>query len=165
MIIVAERSFDMKAKRNLCFLLFLVFSIIGCANFAERKIVENPTFKGPFKFGTVDILGMETAPYLMNSIMTKVETYLRQEGLLYDEKIKGPFYTVDMLIKAEYPAFRKSENMSSYTNLETKVVLRDPDGRVMKEGVIGSVNGFREMLSDFTELEHAKEIVRFITTK
>lgn len=153
-------------KRIGFILLPLLCSILIYACAADkRSLIENPQLRGPFKFGKVDIQDMHTAPYLVNSIMIKVQNILALEGMLYKEDTKGPYYTIDLLIKAEYPAFVRHEDMASYTLLETKVILRDSAGKEIKQGNISTINAFKGMTADYTEIEHAKEIVRFVTSK
>lgn len=153
-------------KRISLFLITVLclISIYSCAT-DKKGLIQNPQLRGPFKFGKVDIQDMHTAPYLINSIMIKVQNKLQLEGMLYKEDSKGPYYTIDLLIKAEYPAFVRHEDMASYTILETKVILKDPDGKEIKQGNISTINAFKGMTADYTEIEHAKEIVRFVTSK
>jgi hypothetical protein len=149
-------------KILLCLMAFIFVS--SCANLDSERL-KVPSDIGPFKIAKVDLGDIHTAPYLLNSIMSKTSRILDQYGILYDPQKHQKYLTLELIIYAIYPAFARHENMSSYDFLETKVTVKDPDGKIIKEGTVSTVNAFRETLADFTENQHAKEILRFLISK
>ncbi|MFN3535320.1 MAG: hypothetical protein ACK4WB_08020 [Desulfatiglandales bacterium] len=155
----------MKIIKTVIILTFALVVFSSCASVTSQKAVESPKFRGPFKLVKVDITDMKTSPYLINSIMFKVQNILEREGVAYKEETKTAYYQVELFISADYPAFVKSENMSGYSSLETRVVLKDPTGKPIKEGKVSTFNAFKDITSDFTEVSHARDIVSFITSQ
>jgi hypothetical protein len=139
---------------------FLIL-IVACATVPKQETLART---GPFKIQTVELTDMKTAPYLLNSINFKLQRLLSQKDLLYKPDVQKKYLEVELFISASYPAFIRYEESSSYSSLETKVVLKDMDGNVIKQGTITTINAFRVATSDFTEMDHVGEIVRFLTS-
>jgi len=154
----------MKVLFKVFFVLMGFFLVSSCANLGTEKL-KVPSDVGVFKISKVDVGDIHTAPYLLNSIMSKTNRLLDQYGILYDPQKHQKYYTIDLIIYASYPAFVRHENMSSYDFLETKITVKDQDGKVIKEGTVSTLNAFRETLADFTENQHAKEILKFLISK
>ncbi len=144
------------------FILFLIVFIHGCAT---RQLIETNGPKRLFIVSSVKILDNETEPYLKNFLKARLEEVLLDKGLLYKEGAEGELFRIDVTILANYPPFVQKAKMSWYQSLESTVSLMGPGDRIIKEGHIITYNGWGPVTAQFTELQHARDIVEFLLGK
>jgi hypothetical protein len=143
--------------------LFLVFP--GCASSGPKVPAKAPDYsrvKGyMIRPGEIKAGSFETPPYIPTRVRFLLEQQLREKQLLAsggDQKV----LTVNIVSSAYYTFFRR-EHPSSYDQLTSTVEVVDTSQpEIIAKTTITSYNGFGDSTSDFTEIDHVRQIVKFL---
>ncbi|GEM_PF-3589252 len=117
---------------------------------------------GEVKAGTFD-----TAPYIPQKIKFEVVKGLKEKGLLAGPQGSERRLVVHIVVFASYLGYHHTFTgcQDCYNELASHVQVSDPQkGEVIARTVVHSFNGGGAIVnvSDFTEMDHAKQIVTFL---
>jgi hypothetical protein len=158
----------MKCCRGIIWLAMAVsLSLIfpGCATSGPKEPVQThdySRFKGyMIKLGEFEAGSFDTPPYIPTKIQFQLELQLRQKKLLASEGDKKVL-TVNVVSSTRYNFFRR-ESASRYTELTSVVEVVDTGlPEIIAKTTIYSYNAWGEQTSDFTEIDHVRDIVKFL---
>jgi hypothetical protein len=157
----------MKFCRGIIWLVMAVsLSLIfpGCATSGPKEPVQThdySRFKGyMIKLGEFEAGSFDTPPYIPTKIRFQLELQLREKKLLASEDKK--VLTVNVVSSTRYNFFRR-ESASRYTELTSVVeVVETSLPEIIAKTTIYSYNAWGEQTSDFTEIDHVRDIVKFL---
>jgi hypothetical protein len=143
--------------------LFLVFP--GCATNGPKAPPQTQDYgrvKGyTIKLGEFKAGSFETPPYIPKKILFELELDLRQKQLLASEGDKKAL-TVNVTSSTRYMFFR-NEQAGSYSELTSLVEVVDTNQpEIIAKTTLYSYNAWRNSTSDFTEIDHARSITKFL---
>ena len=143
--------------------LSLIFP--GCATSGPKEPVRThdySRFKGyMIKLGEFEAGSFDTPPYIPTKIRFQLELQLKGKNLLASEGDKKVL-TVNVVSSTRYTFFRQ-EDASRYTELTSTVEVVDTSlPEIIAKTTIYSYNAWGENTSDFTEIDHARDIFKFL---
>ena len=143
--------------------LFLTFA--GCATGGPNVQPQTQDYsrvKGyMIKPGELKAGSFETPPYIPKKIHFQLELQLRQKQLLASEGDKKVL-TVNIL-SSTYYTFSRHQYASYYDELTSAIEVVDTtQPEIIANTTIHSYNAWGELSSDFTEVDHVRDIVKFL---
>jgi hypothetical protein len=158
----------MKCCRGIIWVVMAVsLSLIypGCATSGPKEPLQThdySRFKGfMIKLGEFEAGSFDTPPYIPTKIRFQLELQLREKKLLASEGDKKTL-TVNVVSSTRYDFFRR-EQASLYTELTSEAEVVDTSlPEIIAKTTIYGYNAWGENTSDFTELQHAKDIANFL---
>jgi hypothetical protein len=158
-----------KKGNSLLFSFFLVICLsltyAGCVTPA-KQVPEASQFSGKakgylYEIGEIKAGSFETAEYLPEKIRFELVKKLRERGLLAGQSETEKMLSVSIAIKAIYPG--GGAKVEWYDELVSDVRVSDMHkNEIIANTEILGFSGWGNMLSDFVEITHAKEIADFL---
>ncbi len=137
----------------------------GCASMNAGPIVEEDISqaKKGYLVGSLDTKAgnFETPPYIPTKIKRELTELLRSADMLAEGAGKGNILMVYIETSARY--IGGASGSERYSELQSRVIIRDISSPCyVATALIVGYNGFGAVLSDFTERNHAQDIMDFI---
>jgi hypothetical protein len=160
------RRYAMKLNRAFIVTGMLsVFLFAGCASITAGPILEERISepKRGYVVGAIEAKAgnFETPPYIPTKIKYELTAMLRSGGILAEGAGKEKTLLVYIETSARY--IGGASGTVRYSELQSRVILKDAcDSCYAAAALIVAYNGYGAVLSDFTERNHAQDILDFI---
>jgi len=116
-----------------------------------------------FKIGELKAGSFDTPPYIPTKIQFELNLQLKEKQLLATEGDKKVL-TVNIISSTRYLFFRR-EQASNYKELTSVVEVVDTSlPEIVAKTTIHSFNAWGVNTSDFTEIDHVRDIVKFLVS-